>query len=551
MKRRNFITALGASGVLTALGSTNAAASDRGRGHAGRGSVPMGIDNVIVLVGDGMGFDPIEATRFVHGDLAMQSMTSIGKAQTEPLEGQVTDSAAAGTALATGLKAHSGQLSVYGPAGADEDDVMALTTQLQAAAAIGKKTGLVTTTTMTHATPGAWGANVPDRGLQPEIADHYLDNEVDVMLGAGVDIWSEDQLERAEEMGYEILEEAADLESAGDGKLLGLFDEGQMTYTLDRDETIPWLDTMTAEALERLENDDGFFVMVEGGRIDHANHQCDPWTSIAETKEFDDAVEVALEFAEGRDDTLVVVTSDHECGGFTCGNDYGNVLDLESLENGAQASLETVAAKLQDQDDPDIRATVNEYLDFDGDLTDDEVAKIEEAHADGAGPWGLDSVIGRVVSPYVGIDWGGKIPDSLITSHSGPSQLAVAAGPGVEEATGNWFHLADLSATVSAIMLFGGVDEIDDRERERWERQIRQRGPRNARDAYLALEYLGPADDSVTEALDRNDDGIVDLTDVLEIAGVDVDESAEGRHPGRGDGDRGRSERPSIVDAHR
>lgn len=546
MKRRNFITALGASGVLTALG--NSAVADSGSGKPGTtGSV----ENVIVLVGDGMGFDPIEATRWVHGDLAMQSMTSVGKVQTEARDGQVTDSGAAGTAMATGLKAYDGQISVYGPLEAEEDELVPIATQLDAAKAVGKKTGLVTTTTTTHATPASWGANVPNRGMQERIADQYLETEPDVVLGAGRDIWTKEQLEEAEALGYEILSDADDLAAAGDGKLLGLFDEGQMTYTIDRDDSFPWLDEMTAEAIDRLENEDGFFMMVEGGRIDHANHQCDPWTSVAETKEFDDAVQVALEFAEDRDDTLVVVTSDHECGGFTCGNDYGNVLDLESLASGAEKSLETIATELQQQEDPDVRATLNEYLDFEGELTDEEVARIEEARADGAGAWGLDAVIGRVVSPYVGIDWGGKIPGGRITSHSGPSQLAVASGPGVEGATGNWFHLADLSATVSAIMLFGGVDEVNDEERERWERQIRRRGPKNERDAYLTLGYLGPVEDEVTEALDVNGDGIVDLSDILEIAGVEYEDGTPEERTEAGSRSKRSDRASSLVAAHR
>jgi alkaline phosphatase len=517
MKRRNFIAALGASGVLTALGNTASAELDSERNLSG-----SKINNVIVLVGDGMGFDPIEATRFVHGDLAMQSMTSVGKVQTEPRAGQVTDSGAAGTALATGLKAHDAQISVFGPEDAEEEDEFTpIMTQLQAAAALGKNTGLVTTTTMTHATPGSWGANVPDRDMQPEIADHYLENEIDVLLGAGVDIWSDDQIEVAEELGYELLYEADDLEAAGDGKLLGLFDEDQMTYTLDRDDTIPWLDTMTAEAIDRLEGEDGFFMMVEGGRIDHANHQCDPWTSISETKEFDDAVQVALDYAEDRDDTLVVVTSDHECGGFTCGNDYGNVLNLDSLENGIEGSLESLAIELQESDNPDLEARIEEYVEFEGELDDSDLEEIQTTYDEGEADWGLDAVIGRAVSPHVGIDWGGKIPDDYITSHTGPSQLAVASGPGVNATTGNWFHLADLSATVSALMIFGGVDQINENERAQWERQICQRGPKNTRDAYLALEYLGPADNTLTEELDVNEDGVVDLADVLAIAGID------------------------------
>jgi hypothetical protein len=149
----------------------------------------------------------------------------------------------------------------------------------------------------------------------------------------------------------------------------------------------------------------------------------------------------------------------------------------------------------------------------------------------------------------VGIGWGGKIPDDLITSHTGPSQLAVAYGPEVEENTGNWFHLADLSATVSAIMLFGGTKELDDDEREDWEDRIGDEGPEDLDDAVVALEYLGPADDEVGEALDSNDDGIVDLGDVLEIAGVEDAEEFRGRLL-EGD-DHDRIDGTSVLAAHR
>ncbi|MFC6768653.1 alkaline phosphatase, partial [Natrinema soli] len=113
MRRRQFVTALGATGLLGATGSASA------QSDASASRLGGGVENVIVLIGDGMGFDPIEVTSVVHGDLSLQSMTGVGYTRTSSRSGEVTDSAAAGTALATGHKAYNGQLSVRGDA--DDD----------------------------------------------------------------------------------------------------------------------------------------------------------------------------------------------------------------------------------------------------------------------------------------------------------------------------------------------------------------------------------------------------------------------------------------------
>lgn len=528
MKRRSFISALGASLAATQVGSVGATTG-------GDRDVHGSATNVIVMMGDGMGFDTIQSTSHVHADLEMESLTTAGLTRTFPREGEVTDSAAAGTALATGFKAHNGQLSVRGPASAGDDAHTPLTTQLELAQEFGMSTGLVTTTRLTHASPAAYAAHVPDRDMEGEIANQYLEREPEVMLGGGAEIWSDEQLSRAEELGYEVLSDSEDLTTAGDNKLLGLFDDSHIAYTVDREDTHPNLTQMVNEAVERLErSEEGFFLFVEGGRIDHACHLADPWTAVSETKEFDDTVGWVRDYVAERDDTLMIATADHETGGMSTGNgEYGAVLDTDALTS---ATASTVAMYVAIAQGGDIRGVVNRHLDFEGELSSEERLRIRDAIEEGALVG--SSTIGTVLSPYVGIDWPdhpGPGHPSPMNAHTGPSQIALAAGAGVDGAglSGWHHHHTDLSATISAILMFGGVEAVPEAYRGQWEQRVTQRGANGVRDAYIALQYLGPVEEDTPlhSALDVNDDGVIDLADVLAIHGEGAvgEESTEDR----------------------
>jgi alkaline phosphatase len=496
MRRRQFVTALGATGLLGATGSTGAQ-SDISASHLGGG-----VENVIVLIGDGMGFDPIEVTSVVHGDLSMQSMTGVGYTRTNSRSGEVTDSAAAGTALATGHKAYNGQISVRGDA--DDENPTPLLTQLELAQARGKATGLISTTRITHATPAAYASHVPDRDMEGTIAEQYAESDVDVLMGGGRREFDDDLLERMRGAGYEVLFDAADLEAASGDRLLGLFDDSHVTYTLDRDESIPSLTEMTGAAVDRLEDeDDGFVLMVEGGRIDHAEHGNDIQTTVAETAEFDDVVDWALEYAETRDDTLVVVTSDHETGGLATGSGYGSPIEAEAIRN-AEASNAAIAAAIEDG--TPIREAVEGRVDVE--LTDEDVARITDAK-DADGPFALLNALGAVISDRLGVAWASNV-------HTGPAQTVMAAGPHVDPFNG-WIQHTDLSVTLAALLLFGRLPRVTESQREFWERKIVRRGPSSRLDAWLALEYVGPATDDVTDALDVDGNGVVDYRDVLLI----------------------------------
>ncbi len=492
MQRRQFMAGLGALG---AIGMADVAGA-QGSPDA------TGIENIILAVGDGMGFDPIEVTSVVHDDLTLQSMTPVGYTRTHSRSGPVTDSAAAGTALATGIKAYNGQVSVRGPDGSE--DVTPLTTIAEMASQLGKATGLVSTTRITHATPAVFGSHIHNRDLEPDIADQYIDQGVDVLLGGGRREWSDDHLSAAREAGYELCMDRSDLQTAGDAPVLGLFDTSHVTYTLDRDGSIPSLVEMTQAAVDRLVNNNGFFLMVEGGRIDHAEHGNDIQTTVSETKEFDDVVAWCREFVANRDDTLLVVVSDHETGGLATGNDYGDPIDEAAIRD-ASGSNGAIATAIKNG--TPVRAAVNQHVDVE--LSDADVERIRDAKTS-ENPYALSNTLGAVISDHLGVSWASN-------KHTGPAQTVLAAGPGVEPSV-DWYHHTDVSTTLAALLLFGQVPNVTDAALDNWEQQIRTSGPSGTRDAQLALQYLGPVDDSITEALDRNGDGIVDYADILAIA---------------------------------
>ncbi len=304
--------------------------------------------NIILLVGDGMGPEVVGLARdysqtinkrelwieraIAEGRLALVHASALGTL--------ATDSAAAATALATGERTVNGMISIS-PQGRP------LTTILEMAKKNSRSTGLVTTTRLTHATPACFAAHVEERDSEGEIAQQMFEAGVDVMLGGGLAYWVPEDtgvsdfgkltpvagagaqsertdgsnlLERAAAAGYEIATNRDELLAARAGKkLLGLFAASHMPYALDRRSddaaNTPSLAEMTEAALAILsKNQKGFFLMVEGGRIDHAAHNNDIASLIADTIDFDNAVGVARAFAKKTGETAVFITADHATG---------------------------------------------------------------------------------------------------------------------------------------------------------------------------------------------------------------------------------------------
>ncbi len=275
--------------------------------------------NVILFIGDGMGYGQVAAAGlYAHGASGTLSFESFGcQAQvvTSSANSPVTDSAAAATALATGRKVNNGVISVARPGDGSE-----LHTVLERATSAGKSTGLVTTTSITHATPAAFAAHEPSRSNYSRIAGDYLTQTRPNVLFGGSSYLSESDAKAA---GYTVVKDAPGLralDTENTTLVSGQFAAGYMTYEYDRSPatTEPHLSEMTAAALAILDNDpEGFFLMVEGGRIDHAAHAHDLARTVQETLEFSRAVQTAVDWSAGstRLDTLVLVTADHETGG--------------------------------------------------------------------------------------------------------------------------------------------------------------------------------------------------------------------------------------------
>lgn len=320
--------------------------------------------NVILLIGDGMGFPQLTLARIDKANenltdygltkLFMDSMDQTGYVRTSSSNSFVTDSAPAATAMATGQKTNNGVLGEDATAIQYVRDGANLTTILEMAEKTGLSTGLVTTTRITHATPAAFYAHVDNRDNESEIADQLLNSNVEVMMGGGLQYFVDknksdpigskgkrtdgrDLLQEFQAKGYVFVYNESAFQriyANNTEKLLGLFDSSHMLYERERElspEKEPSVAEMTSKAISILsKNDKGFFLMVEGGRIDHACHARNLSNTIGDTLAFDDAVKTALDFASGRNDTLVIVTADHECGGLVLQPE-----NLSSYEGGA------------------------------------------------------------------------------------------------------------------------------------------------------------------------------------------------------------------------
>lgn len=286
-------------------------------------SGPLPARSVILMIGDGMGPRQVElAHRYQNRPLAMETLPVRATLSTRSADHKVTDSAAAATALATGYKTNNGMIAVT-PDGKAQKSV------LEAAREAGKATGTITTTHPGHATPASFVAHVSNRSMDEEIVAQAMAAGQHVVMGAGKKLFlplsqggtrndGRNLIEEALKQEYQLVETPRQLMALTQGKVLGLFSSNStLAYDLDRrSDEEPSLAQMTQKALELLsDTKTGFFLMVEGGRIDTAAHENDPLATIGEVLAFDAAVQVALDYVQQHPDTLLIVTADHETGG--------------------------------------------------------------------------------------------------------------------------------------------------------------------------------------------------------------------------------------------
>ena len=283
--------------------------------------------NVIYMIGDGMALPQVFATMLATGDdLAFCQFPYIGVVDTRSKSNTITDSAAGGTALACDEKTKNGMVGM-------NSDTVAMPTILDVLAEQGKSTGIVVTCYSGHATPADFYAKVPKRSMYEEIAVQMAESDkLNVMLAGGRKHFTQRKdsinlLERMEnELGWTIYDTLANI-NTDCMKYAVLADDNHMPVYPDRGEFLP---DGVRTALETLEKDeDGFFLMVEGSQIDFACHAHDSVWMVNETVDFSNAVQVALDYARTHDNTLVVVTADHETGGLTMIDRKGKYTNVE------------------------------------------------------------------------------------------------------------------------------------------------------------------------------------------------------------------------------
>lgn len=286
------------------------------------------VKNIIFMIGDGMGVTQVYAAmEKAEEELNMESAEYSGLSKTYSLTNKITDSAAGGTALATGNKTRNGII------GQDTTGAV-LKSILEYAEEKGLASGLVSTSAITHATPASFIAHQPSRNMYEEIAADFLKTDIDVFIGGGYDHFAnrKDGLNLIDSLimkGYEVDTTLESLLNSGSKKLAGLLAKGHLPpYSEGRNDMLP---NATAKALDILgQNENGFFLMVEGSQIDWGGHDNDIDYVVNETLDFDRALGVALKFAENNPGTLVVVTSDHETGGLTLPAGKGGYNSLEA-----------------------------------------------------------------------------------------------------------------------------------------------------------------------------------------------------------------------------
>lgn len=290
--------------------------------------------NIIFMVSDGMGLGTLGATqqflqlkekRTSHWIKIYQYLPAVRSlCETYSNTGLVTDSAAAASCWGIGERIENGVLNIT-------PDGRKPVTLLQKMKAARKLTGLVTTATATHATPAGFVATLPARKEQTEVAQQYLIRGVDVILGGGKMYFNESLTNAYRKSGYQFVENRDQLLAIKNKTpLLGLFSEKYFPYEIDRintpalKATMPTLAEMSKVALAQLsQGSEGFFLMIEGGRVDHAGHANDAAGIILEQMAFDESIAVALEFVDKNPDTLLVITTDHGTGGMQI-NGVGN-----------------------------------------------------------------------------------------------------------------------------------------------------------------------------------------------------------------------------------
>jgi alkaline phosphatase len=270
--------------------------------------------NIILLIGDGMGVSHIYAGMTIsEKPLNIEQFKVAGFAKTYSASDYITDSGASGTAIATGYKTYNKAIGV-------DMDTIPHKSILQYAEDNNKATGLVATSQVTHATPASFIAHSNSRYNYEDIAADYLKTDIDVFIGGGLKYFNQrsDSVDLTKELlanNYELALSIDEVLASKSAKIAGLlYDEHPPKVTEGRNDLLKKAGLKAIEVLNK--NKNGFFMMIEGSQIDWAGHDKDNDYVVAEMIDFDNTVGAILDFAEKDGETLVIITADHETGGY-------------------------------------------------------------------------------------------------------------------------------------------------------------------------------------------------------------------------------------------
>lgn len=358
------------------------------------------VKNVIYLIADGMSDSVLTASKYYNdiqdgvlgNDKLQMDEIRTGFAKTSWANGPITDSAPAGTALSSGYKTNPGVI------GLDTNNIPRATI-LEAAELSGLSTGVISTCEVMHATPGAFTSHSATRSDYNSIMKQEMYQNMEVVLGGGTKFYEstgggkrndgKDLTKDIKELGYDYVTTKEEMNNSKSDKLWGLFAESDLDYDFDRqalnNENQPSLAEMTEKAIDVLDNNDkGFFLMVEGSKVDWAAHANDPSGTIGDIIAFDNAVKVAVDYAKNREDTIVVVTTDHANSGFSIGNEettvgYDDLTFEDSIMQlkGFSLSAERFNKLMENKSDAEISSMITQYYGYNN-ITDEEIALAKE-----------------------------------------------------------------------------------------------------------------------------------------------------------------------------
>lgn len=393
---------------------------------------------VVLFVGDGFGVAHLSVARLPlvgkGGRLALEGLPVLGLVTTYSASNAVTDSAAAATAFASGAKTRNHFLGI-------DPEERPLASLAHRARREGWLVGLVTTTRITHATPAAFYAHTTDRYGEDEIALQLLEAPVNLALGGGEALFrgisqggsrrdERDLVAEARQRGWTVTLRGEPLPGTGKFPQLALLASSHLGFRIDEArrpeaEQDPSLEQLTRYALEVLEaSGKPFFLMVEGGRIDHAGHGFDVAGLVHEIADFDRAVELGHRFQQRASGTLLLVTSDHATGGLAL-NDFARFDDIGRRT----ASVSWLVSQLRHANaDPAILREHTGYSDFSA----AEIEAIRTAIDD----YEASRRLGTLLSQRDGFTWVPRVDPAETQGHTGEDVLLFAGGTGAERFRG-------------------------------------------------------------------------------------------------------------------